>query len=334
MEIQELIDRAEVVRTEQSKNANTAERVGSLLRDIALGLQGTTALSNTAYVNQDLSENDEAKRIFNTYEVAVAWIIENGSPSVSCQWQIMLPGGFVPVVTVYEYIKPCGCNGTVIGEYRSAVPIPENPLAAIATAYGSNMLINLLNIGNGRIGVLVNCLVLSVKDSACAVISEGTSYFSGFLAMTSFISASYGQLHFTGQLRIVEARKMSLIGDNVNLGGSASFCLIDADILVGKRAYALHSILAGAVNVAGGGVLETFNCSGNFVVTGDGDWINKGSALDARGFGGCLDSATTDTQRLAEKVDSLSSGMVLRSPGGIPFLMKVNDLGEIETAPL
>lgn len=333
MSTQELVDRAEIIRTEHGKNANTAERVGGLLKDIATGLNVITQ-SNTAYVNRDLAVNNTDKRIFKSYEEAIAWILDNGSPSESCQWQIMLPGGFVPVVTVYAYIKPCGCEGTVVGKYMSAVNIPENPMSALGVAFGSNLLIIDLDLGAGRIGVLFNCVVFHVIDSACAVVSSGTDFLGGFLDEMLFVNSSYGQLTFTGTLNIERANMMRIEGKTLNLLNIVNFCTINVDMVVGRGGWATSSLIAGDVIMADGAMFRTVGCSGTFVVSGAGSWENLGSTIDARDFSGCLDQTTIDTQKLAAKVDALSEGLLLRSPSNGLFVVKINDLGVLESSPL
>ncbi len=102
-------------------------------------------LSNTVWINHDLREDNEEQRIFESYNDAILWIQENGNVNEDNQWQVMLPGGTIPEITLYEYINVSGIDGTRIGVLRSSIEvtnIEEYPLKA----YISTVMVDNINL--------------------------------------------------------------------------------------------------------------------------------------------------------------------------------------------
>ena len=124
-------------------------------------------LSNTVWINQDLSD-DETNRIFTTYANAVAWIIANGNPTASNQWQIILCGGTIGKVTIEENIKISGGEGTVIDELDSNVKFTS--FTSIFNSYISNVQINNLAVKSTYCAYIHNSVINDAEAS------DGTTY--------------------------------------------------------------------------------------------------------------------------------------------------------------
>ena len=326
--------------SDNSDNSIDAQDVRDSVYTLWQNLGGTSSvipLSNTVWVNQDLSTDDEDNRIFKSYEDAVIWINSESPPAVDNQWQVMLPGGLIPLVTVYEYIKPSGGEGTIIEELRSAVVIPLNPIDAIIESYISNVQVQSLNVTIGNTLTLANCVVLNIIDSASNIISINTNFLGGTLADTNFLVAINSSIVVNGEYSIESA--ISTIISNagsltdINLTEKVQY------ISFGDGGYNINIIEDVTIQnsrfkdsipviIGSGKVLNTENCVGDFTVSGPGTWINKGGTLDARNFtGNLLDLDVTDTQALAEKVDELNLGGTIPSSNTvwINYDLLVND---------
>lgn len=86
----------------------------------------TIQLSNTVWVNLDLTVSDASQRIFKSYDEAIAWILANDTPSAINQWQVMLPGGLIPALSVYPYIRISCIAGTTIAKVDTTVVYSSN----------------------------------------------------------------------------------------------------------------------------------------------------------------------------------------------------------------
>lgn len=151
-------------------------------------------LSNTCYVNHDLVEDDVENRVFNAYDSAITWIQTNQVLSETNQWQIMLPSGTIPIVTIYEFIKINGGDGTVINELRSSVSASLIPSEPLKTANLSNCRINNLNVGEGNIIVLISSLVENIIDSVSYIVLFETIINGGLVENTIFLESINSQL--------------------------------------------------------------------------------------------------------------------------------------------
>lgn len=74
----------------------------------------TIQLSNTVWVNLDLTVSDESQRIFKSYDEAITWIKANDTPSATNRWSVILPAGLIPALKVYAWISIDCMEGTVI----------------------------------------------------------------------------------------------------------------------------------------------------------------------------------------------------------------------------
>lgn len=282
-------------------------------------------LSNTCYVNHDLVEDDVENRVFNAYDSAITWIQTNQVLSETNQWQIMLPSGTIPIVTIYEFIKINGGDGTVINELRSSVSASLIPSEPLKTANLSNCRINNLNVGEGNIIVLISSLVENIIDSVSYIVLFETIINGGLVENTIFLESINSQLvGVGGSLNIWNATNLSvnnnvdniitditlwnmIIGSNFSnfSGGTYNIDLVDDTTLINT------SIDNGmTVVIPDNVILKTINCSGGFKVSGNGTWDNVGSKIDASKFSGNLDSTIVDTQSLANAVDALEIPLV------------------------
>lgn len=83
---------------------------------------GNIPISNTVYVNTDLTTDIAGERIFKNYTNAIAWVSENGNASISNLWQIVLPAGNVGNVIISEPFIRISCNkNTVIENLSSSI---------------------------------------------------------------------------------------------------------------------------------------------------------------------------------------------------------------------
>ncbi|MCK9417200.1 hypothetical protein M0Q97_11160 [Candidatus Dojkabacteria bacterium] len=132
-------------------------------------LSGTSStsiipLSKTVWVNLDLTENNETQRIFKTYDEAVAWILANDTPSEINQWQIILPGGLVPALSIYPWIRISGMNGTTIEKVDTTVIYSTS--ADIFSAIIQNAQILELNVTTENSTLaLMNCTVTNTVSN-------------------------------------------------------------------------------------------------------------------------------------------------------------------------
>jgi hypothetical protein len=250
---------------------------------------GEIPLSNTAWINQDFEENSAP--IFKTYDDAIEWIQENGNPSKENQWQIMLPGGLIPIVTVHEHIKPTGGEGTIIGELRSDVDITLNPIDAMETSYISNVQVIKLNVGHEKILSISNSVIYEIEDNYCMILSNDTTYLNGELSATIFFSlinstiSGIGGIIFLGHLFNVNISRLKPNTKIRNAISDLSFSNVyffdNFHIQMERDLVIRNSFIDDENEIQlGGHKLTTINCTGNFNVTGTGTWENKGIACN------------------------------------------------------
>ncbi len=127
-------------------------------------------LSNTVWVNLDLTENDTTNHIFKSWVDAKDWIIANTDYSESNLWQIMLPSGNVGDVTFIEGIRLGVTDGTVIERLGSNITF-DGDSNTVLKAYLAGAIINNLDLGgNGKCCALYNCVVNNVIAATSTVI--------------------------------------------------------------------------------------------------------------------------------------------------------------------
>jgi len=127
-------------------------------------------LSNTVWVNLDLTENDTTNHIFKSWVDAKDWIIANTDYSESNLWQIMLPSGNVGDVTVIEGIRLGVTDGTVIERLGSNITF-DGDYNTVGKAYLAGAIINNLDLGgNGKCCALYNCVVKNVIKATSTVV--------------------------------------------------------------------------------------------------------------------------------------------------------------------
>jgi hypothetical protein len=98
--------------------------------------QTTIPLSNTVWVNQDLTENDTTNKIFISYDSAITWIQSNGNPSSENTWQVILPGGNVGTVKIYSSIRVDASAGTVIERLETLI-VENTQIDSLSVAPGA-----------------------------------------------------------------------------------------------------------------------------------------------------------------------------------------------------
>ena len=138
-------------------------------------------LSNTVWVNLDLTENNITNRIFKSWLDAKDWILANTDYSESNLWQIILPSGNVGDVTLYEGIRLSVTDGTVIERLGSNITFNGN-IHTIYKTYLAGAIINNLDLGgDGKCCALYNCVVNNVIPATSTVvyIANDTTFLKG-----------------------------------------------------------------------------------------------------------------------------------------------------------
>lgn len=127
-------------------------------------------LSNTVWVNLNLTENDIKNRIFKTWLDAKDWILANTTVSEANLQQIMLPSGNVGNITLYEGIRLSVTDGTVIENLSSSVTF-DGDYNTLFKAYIAGAQINNLDLqGDGKCCALFNCVVNNVIPATSTVV--------------------------------------------------------------------------------------------------------------------------------------------------------------------
>lgn len=155
-------------------------------------------LSNTYWVNLDLTENDITNRIFKTYLDALEWIKENTTVSEANLQQIMLPAGNVGDITLHEGIRLSVTDGTVIENLRSEVTTAEDDYynTVLKPPLADAQINNLVLEGNGKSCALYNCVVNNVVAATspvilfannCQFLAGDFANYTGFQSKCSYI---------------------------------------------------------------------------------------------------------------------------------------------------
>ena len=127
-------------------------------------------LSNTVWVNLDLTENDITNHIFKSWLDAKDWIVANTDYSESNLWQIMLPSGNVGNITLHEGIRLSVTDGTVIERLGSNITF-DGDFNTAYKAYLAGAIINNLDLGgDGKCCALYNCVVNNVIPATSTVV--------------------------------------------------------------------------------------------------------------------------------------------------------------------
>jgi len=222
-------------------------------------LSGTSStsiipLSKTVWVNLDLTENNAPQRIFKSYADAITWILANNVPSSNNQWQIMLPGGLIPALSVYPWIRISGIAGTTIERLNT-----EATLTGFGVNYSSiviNAQILELNVTteNGYLA-LSNCKISNTVSNGLPnpvyLIAENCFFFGGDFADYNFYE-NRGSRYF------------ALSGPITNCWGSFNNCY---GMVIGNMEGSAKSDIIG-------GILELTNpCKGTLRIYGS--YINN-----------------------------------------------------------
>lgn len=133
------------------------------IEDISLHAGATIPLSNTVNVNLSLAADVPAQKIFKSYASALAWIIANGSPSISNLWQIILPPGNVgDIVLSNSFVRIVCTRHTIINSIYSNVFIDNINLANVI----ENATILNLYIKQRVYTFCKNCYIYNVSAAA------------------------------------------------------------------------------------------------------------------------------------------------------------------------
>lgn len=138
-------------------------------------------LSNTYWVNLNLTENDIKNRIFKTWLDAKDWILANTTVSEANLQQIMLPAGNVGNIALYEGIRLSVTDGTVIERLGSNITFNGDINTALK-AYLAGAIINNLDLGgDGKCCALYNCVVKNVIPATSTVmyLANDTTFLGG-----------------------------------------------------------------------------------------------------------------------------------------------------------
>lgn len=227
MTIQEQID---LIRNETAAGGNSRGRVADAMEALNQNLQRKPILlSNTYWINLDLTENDIVNRIFRSWLDAKDWIIANTTYSESNLHQINLPAGNVGDVTLEEGIRLSVTDATVIETLRSNVTF-DGGLNTVLKAYLSGAIINNLDlVGDGKCCALYNCVVNNVIAATSQVIyvANDTTFLAGnFDNYTGF----QFKCNFNAVRGNITNLNLNATFTEINTGGSDHFELSCLDV--------------------------------------------------------------------------------------------------------
>ncbi len=167
MTAQEQID---LIKNETAAGGNTRVRVADALQAIFNAQTSPILLSNTVWVNLDLTENDITNHIFKSWLDAKKWILANTDYSETNLYQIKLPAGNVGNITLHEGIRLSVTDGTIIENLSSNVTFNGDYNTALK-AYLAGAQINNLNLGGDyKCCVLYNCVIKNVIKATSTVL--------------------------------------------------------------------------------------------------------------------------------------------------------------------
>lgn len=141
----------------------------------------TIPLSNTAWVNLNLTENDTTNRIFKSWVDAKNWIENNTTFSETNLWQILLPAGNVGDIVLTEGIRLAVTDGTIIENLSSNITF-DNDFNTALKAYLAGAQINNLDLGGeGKCCTLYNCVVNNVvaANSTVVLVANDCHFLAG-----------------------------------------------------------------------------------------------------------------------------------------------------------
>lgn len=119
----------------------------------------TIPLSNTAWVNFDISASVPASRIFKTYDEAITWIQANWTPWTTPR-KVELPWGNVGDICMYSNIFVSWDNGTTIDTLTSDTTFTwYNDILATTL---DNVVINSLAIADGKCIYMKNIIIKDI----------------------------------------------------------------------------------------------------------------------------------------------------------------------------
>lgn len=260
--------------------------------------QSSILLSNTVWVNEDLLADDTERRIFMSYDNAKEWVIANGSLSDTNPWQVMLPGGIIPSVTVIANLNVSGIDGTIIDDLIFDVTYVD--MESIKFGYVSTVRVNNLIVPEGKCGGLFNSIVIDATPATgasylmlanCIVLNgDFDNYVIKQMINTTIIACD--NLSYSGKNCYIDkncnVKSVDQIGGNFRSNTFEDiklFGVITNNLTFPAGTHELtNCIVNGDVIIEDGARLELSNTpiSGSLTIETGGILTNKGAYYDNR----------------------------------------------------
>lgn len=193
----------------------------------------TIQLSNTVWVNLDLTVSDASQRIFKSYDEAITWIKANDTPSATNRWSVILPAGLIPALKVYAWISIDCMEGTVIEKLDTDVTYTNTD--DLVSVIVRNATIAELNVTKeSSCLVLFNCTISNTVSNGLTtecilILFDSLVYGGDFLSYNNY-----------------STRNCTYYGTTTNLWGTFNNC---QNITIGQVNGKITYIVGGSCNV-------------------------------------------------------------------------------------